>query len=209
MLGDTCIVCDNTWAKDPSVSLHHFPKEKQRGKIKALQLKDNDIGSQDQVCSKHFPEGDAKSHDPRLNLRKRFASPKKRWEHMGGSSKHVWWGTTSTILQIHHKHLHLPLMVKGLKKHPLLVAGVVEQLDTDYQLYELPTDDINIQWCTLFSFLSCLHSGWQTTIVLRQKTNIWSKGVKDVKKDFLSWRCGLKWWPTLDSEHTVSFLAFY
>ena len=30
------------------------------------------------MCSRHFPEGDAK-HDPQLSLGKRFASPKNRW----------------------------------------------------------------------------------------------------------------------------------
>ena len=45
--GDKCIVCRNTRAKDPSVSMHW---------LNALRLKDEDIGSHDRVCSRHFPE---------------------------------------------------------------------------------------------------------------------------------------------------------
>lgn len=77
MPGDTCIMCGNTRAKDPSVSMHRFPMEntKKQRWLKALGLQDDEVGSHHRVCSRHFPEGDAKSHDPQLNLGKRFASP--------------------------------------------------------------------------------------------------------------------------------------
>ena len=81
MPGDTCVVCGNTRVKDPSVSMHRFPQDKTKRLrwLKALGLKDDYIGSHHRVCSRHFPEGDAKSYDPQLSLGKRFASPKKRW----------------------------------------------------------------------------------------------------------------------------------
>ena len=81
MPGDICIVCANTRKKDPSVSMHRFPKEKTKRLhwLKALGLKDDDIGRHHRVCSRHFPGGDAQSHDPQLSLGKRFVSPRKRW----------------------------------------------------------------------------------------------------------------------------------
>ena len=81
MPGDTCFLCGSTRAKDPNVSFHRFPSDKTKKQrwLKALGLNDDDIGSHHRLCSQHFPEGDAKSHDPQLNVGKRFASPKKRW----------------------------------------------------------------------------------------------------------------------------------
>ena len=79
MPGDTCVVCGNTRVKDPSISMHCFPQDKTKRLrwLKALGLKDDDVGSHHRVCSRHFPEGDTKSHDPQLSLGKKFASPKK------------------------------------------------------------------------------------------------------------------------------------
>ena len=83
MPGDTCIVCGNTRAKDPSVSMHRFPQDKTKRLrwtwLQTLGLKDDHVRRHHRVCSRHFPEGNAKSHDPQLILGKRFASPKKRW----------------------------------------------------------------------------------------------------------------------------------
>ena len=80
MPGDTCIVCENNRKKDPSVSLHRLPKEKSKRLhwLKALELSEDRVERHHQVCSRHFPEGDARK-DPQLSLGKRFASPKKRW----------------------------------------------------------------------------------------------------------------------------------
>ena len=57
------------------------PKEKAKRLrwLKALELKFGDIGCHHRVCSRHFPGGDAQSHDPRLSLGKRFVSLKKWW----------------------------------------------------------------------------------------------------------------------------------
>ena len=45
MPGDTCVVCGNTRAKDPSVSMHHFPNDKTKRLrwLNALGLKDDDV----------------------------------------------------------------------------------------------------------------------------------------------------------------------
>ena len=84
-----CVVCGNTRVKDPSVSMHRFPQNKTKRLrwLKALGLKDDDVGSHHQVCSRHFPEGDTKSHDPQLSLRKKFASPKKWWTGQANRAK--------------------------------------------------------------------------------------------------------------------------
>ena len=151
MPGDMCVVCGNTRVKDPSVSMHRFPQNKTKRLrwLKALGLKDDDVGSHHRVCSRHFPEGDAKSHDPQLSLGKRFASPKKRWtgrakrakrreaarnlfsgeSHSKTSGKNPSSGSTSANDG------------EAVEEHPLLVTQVGEQLETEYQLHELPTDD--------------------------------------------------------------------
>ena len=151
MPGDTCVVCGNTRVKDPSVSMHRFPQDKTKRLrwLKALGLKDDDIGSHHRVCSRHFPEGDAKSYDPQLSLGKRFASPTKRWtgrakrakrreaarnlfseeSHSKTSGRNPSSGSTSANDS------------EAVEEHPLLVTQVGEQLETEYQLHELPTDD--------------------------------------------------------------------
>lgn len=151
MPGDMCVVCGNTRVKDPSVSMHRFPQDKTKRLhwLKALGLKDDDIGSHHRVCSRHFPEGDAKSYDPQLSLGKRFASPKQRWtgrakrakrreaaqnlfseeSHSKTSGKNPSSGSTSANDS------------EAVEEYPLLVTQVGEQLETEYQLHELPTDD--------------------------------------------------------------------
>ena len=63
------------------MSFFRVPKEKTKRLhwLKALELKDGDVGCHHRVCSRHFPGGDVQPHDPQLSLDKRFASPKKRW----------------------------------------------------------------------------------------------------------------------------------
>ena len=151
MPGDTCVVCANTRAKDPSVSMHRFPQDKTKRLrwLKALGLKDEDIGSHHRVCSRHFPEGDAKSHDPQLSLGKRFASPKKRWTGRAKRAKR-----REAARNLFSEESHSKTSGKNpssgstsandgeaVEEHPLLVTQVGEQLETEYQLHELPTDD--------------------------------------------------------------------
>lgn len=152
MPGDTCIMCGNTRAKDPSVSMHHFPMEntKKQRWLKALGLQDDEVGSHHRVCSRHFPEGDAKSHDPQLNLGKRFALPMKRWT---GRAKRAKRREAARNLFSEGSHSRTSATDdppagsisandgEEVEKHPLMVAEAGEQLETDYQLHELPTDD--------------------------------------------------------------------
>ena len=49
--------------KDPSVSMHHFPKDATLRSewIKALGLDASTIKNHHRVCSRHFPQGDTKN----------------------------------------------------------------------------------------------------------------------------------------------------
>ena len=80
MPGDTCVFCGNSRQKDPSVSMHRFPRDLtlRREWIKALKLDDSTIKDHHRVCRRHFPHGDPKNK-PSISLGKRFASPKKSW----------------------------------------------------------------------------------------------------------------------------------
>ena len=65
MPGDTCVVCGNTRATDPSVSFHHFPAnpEKRAVWLRVFQLDESDLKPYSRVCSRHFPDGDAKKRN--------------------------------------------------------------------------------------------------------------------------------------------------
>lgn len=79
MPGDTCVICRNTCASDPSVSFHRFPAnpEKRPVWLQVFQMDESDLKPYSRVCSRQFPDGDTKK-EPEANLGKRFASPKKR-----------------------------------------------------------------------------------------------------------------------------------
>ena len=79
MPGDTCVICGSTRASDPGVSFHRFPAnpEKRAVWLRMFQIDESDVKPYFRVCSRHFPDGDAKK-EPEVNLGKRFASPRKR-----------------------------------------------------------------------------------------------------------------------------------
>jgi len=79
MPGDTCVVCRTTRSSDSSVSFHRFPAsvEKRTVWLRVFQLNESDLKPFSRVCSRHFPDGDAKK-ETKVNLGERFASPKKR-----------------------------------------------------------------------------------------------------------------------------------
>ena len=78
MPGDTCVVCGNTRASDPSVCFHRFPAnpEKRAVWLRVFQLDESDLEFYSRVCSRHFPDGDAKK-EPEVNLGKRLLLPRK------------------------------------------------------------------------------------------------------------------------------------
>ena len=83
MPGDTCLVCGSNRSSDPTASFHRFPSSPARRStwLNVFQLTESEIKSYSRarVCSRHFPDGNAKN-DPQVSLGKRFASPLKK-EH--------------------------------------------------------------------------------------------------------------------------------
>ena len=79
MPGQTCYICKHTKAAHPGVSMHRLPFDRSRRQlwIEALEIGD-DLPSDVRIRSRHFPDGDA-SQTPSLTLKKRFASPMKRF----------------------------------------------------------------------------------------------------------------------------------
>ena len=98
------------------------------------------------MCSRHFPDGDAMK-DPQLNLGKRFASPKKRWTSTAKRAQK----RTRLFNQAPERSSSRSVTPVSQKENgseasesvipPVLVARIGEQLDTSFQVHELPTDD--------------------------------------------------------------------
>ena len=111
---------------------------------------DRCIDRHHRVCSRHFTEGDAK-HDPQLSLGKRFALPKKTWTARARRAKtreaarnlfsQVESTSTSGSTSAKDDTAAVSDNEAEVEENPLLVAQVGEQLETEYQLHELPTDD--------------------------------------------------------------------
>jgi len=79
MTGKSCLVCANSQFKDPNASFHRFPSDPGRRAIwlRVFHLQESDIKAHHHVCSRHFPNGDAKN-DPTTTRGKRFTSPIKK-----------------------------------------------------------------------------------------------------------------------------------
>ena len=79
MTGTCCLVCGNSQSKDSDASFHRFPSDLGRRAIwlRVFDFQESDIKPHHRVCSRHFPNGDARS-DPIATLGKRFASPIKK-----------------------------------------------------------------------------------------------------------------------------------
>ena len=72
--GQVLLCCKNTTSKDPSISFHRFPsnKEKRSQWLEVLQITENQLKPHWRVCSRHFPD------IPTVTLGKRFCSPMKK-----------------------------------------------------------------------------------------------------------------------------------
>ena len=60
MPGKYCCVCGNNHSKDPNVSFHRFPSDRnKRGRwLEVFEMRESDVKSHMRVCSMHFPDGD-------------------------------------------------------------------------------------------------------------------------------------------------------
>ena len=132
------------------MSLHRFPRDasKRREWITALALKDEDIKDYQRVCSRHFANVDPRNK-PELSIGKRFASPKKSWTSRAKRAK-TREVVRSLTPQMSSCSAHCmtpgapsvtPEPQSALVETPL-IATLGEQLDSDYTIHELPTDDV-------------------------------------------------------------------
>ena len=92
MTGTCCLVCGNSQSKDSDASFHRFPSDLGRRAIwlRVFDFQESDIKPHHRVCSRHFPNGDARS-DPIATLGKRFASPIKKGPRNISWGKHQIW----------------------------------------------------------------------------------------------------------------------
>lgn len=154
MPGDTCVVCGNTRGKDPNVSFHRFPTDPARREVwlRVFQLEQSQVKAHFRVCSRHFPAGDAKKA-PQLNLGKRFASPMKkstsrakRAKTREASKEFLELQTPSPSSSRSATPAPVTLCTSSSisatpdASEPALRVAVGEQLETDYQVHELPSD---------------------------------------------------------------------
>lgn len=91
------------------------------------------------MCSSHFLDGNTKK-DPQLNLRKLFASPKKRWTSRARRAEkrsRLFSQGTKSSRSVSQKEDEASQSLTP----PVMVARIGEQLQSDFQVHELPTDD--------------------------------------------------------------------
>ena len=156
MTGETCLLCGNTRKKQPQLSYHRFPtnKEKRALWLKEFKLSEEQLRSHSRVCSRHFRGGDPKN-GPERYVGKKFASPLKKHaprteranvrklnkelqESLASSSRSVTpMSSLSTFVSPASSLASTPPPIE-----PPLIACVGEQLDTQYSVHELPTSPV-------------------------------------------------------------------
>ena len=161
MPGHTCVVCGNNSSQDPSVSFHRFPGPNNARRARWLQIfgiDESQLKSQSRVCSRHFPGGDP-SKEPVLTLGKRFASPIKQKHPRAKRAKAR---ETSKTLATLRSSLSPPFSfsrsvtpVETTSRQDIsLTAPVGEQLETNYQVHELPSESDAMSDCPSSSIQS-------------------------------------------------------
>ena len=152
MPGEMCIVCKNSSVKFPGLTYHRFPvnPERRHKRLSVFQLSEAELKPHTRVCCRHFPDGDAQK-DPEISLGKRFASPIKKGaprtkranrrqqekdfrQTCSVSMSRSVTPATESVTPPPPPPPSPPLV------QPPLFAFVGEQLDSDYQVHELPCD---------------------------------------------------------------------
>ena len=140
MTGKWCLVCGNSQSKDPNASFHRFPSDPGRRAtwLRVFDLQEGDIKPHHRVCSRHFPNGDAKN-DPTTTLRKRFASPIKKGPRAKRAKGRE---TKKQLSELYSTASPTPSSSRSVTPSmfelPALTVAVGEQLQSDYQVHELP-----------------------------------------------------------------------
>ena len=126
------LACGNSQSKDPNASFHRFPSDPGKRAIwlHGFDLQESDIKAHHRVCSRHFPNGNAKN-DPTTTLGKRFASPIKK----GPQAKRAKGREAKKQLsELYNTVSPTPLSSRSVMpttlEQPSLTAAVEEQLQT-------------------------------------------------------------------------------
>ena len=152
MPGDSCIVCGNSRAKTPQLSFHRFPSDPQRRSewLEVFQLREDQVKPHHRVCSRHFPGGNP-HNKPDLSLGKRFASPVKKGCPRTKRAKQREAARELATLQAESTRSANELLPRtsaveseeanqnSAGSTPMVVP-IGEQLQHDYQVYELPDE---------------------------------------------------------------------
>ena len=112
-----------------------------------LGLQDTVVKDHNCICSRHFPNADARN-DPQLTLDKRLASPKKQWTGRAKRAKtreeHRMDATTTLQLSSCSSQSPTPTASASVIPTPPpepLVTIIGEPLQSGYLLHELPPAD--------------------------------------------------------------------
>ena len=144
MPGDRCVVCGNSKAKDPSISMHRFPsdaKKKQRW-CEIFDMSYDDVKAYHRVCSRHFKDGNVQN-GPDRTLGKHFASPKKPWTARSQRAKQRdVTRTAQALFSSTPKASEVPSAspTPTLTSESPMTVSMGESLITDYQVHELCND---------------------------------------------------------------------
>ena len=161
MTGKPCLVCGNSQPKDPNASFHRFPADPRRRAIwlRVFDLKEGDIKPHHRVCSRHFPNSDTKNN-PTTTLGKRFASPIKKGPRAkrakGREAKKQLSELYSTVSPTPSSSR---LVTPSTFEQPAITVAVGKQLQSDYQVHELPggADDASDSSSLPAGLQSCSH----------------------------------------------------
>ena len=146
MPGQRCCVCGNSRSKDPGVSFHRFPNQRMYPERRAVWLQvfgmcEEDIGPDARVCSRHFPCGDVK-HAPTMTVGRRFVSPIKRGLRAERAKQREELKQVREFSSSRSKSVTpVPSTSSSRPSTPcqVSVAPIGEQLETNFQVHELPS----------------------------------------------------------------------
>ena len=150
MPGEICIVCKNSRVKFPGLTYHRFPANLERRAkwLSIFHLSEAELKPHTRVCCRHFPDGDTQK-DPEISLGKRFTSPIKKGapkpkranrRQQEKDFRDIFCQQESIGNTCHRVNIPSTPTPSPPLVQPPLVAFVVEQLDCDYQVHELPCD---------------------------------------------------------------------
>ena len=150
----TGLVCGNSQSKDPNAFFRFLVI--QEDEPSGFELQESDIKPH-HVCSRHFPNGNAKN-DPTTTLEKRFASPiKKGLRARRAKGREAKRQLSELYSVVSPTPSSSRSVTPSTLEQPALTATVGEQLLSDYQVHELPVDDESDSSSLPAGLQSCSH----------------------------------------------------